>query len=69
MPRNESDELLSIGELARRADLTVPTIRFYEERGLVGSVRTTGNIRRFPRHMLRRLAVVAAGRRVGLTLQ
>lgn len=62
------NELLPIGELARRAGVSVPTVRYYEERGLISSLRTSGNKRLFPRHVLRRLAVVAAGQRVGLTL-
>ncbi|HEY1531104.1 MAG TPA: redox-sensitive transcriptional activator SoxR [Galbitalea sp.] len=70
MPHNNAHEdLLSIGEIARRAGVTVPTVRFYEERGLIQSSRTPGNARVFPRHELRRLAVIAAGQRVGLTLQ
>lgn len=64
-----ADELLSIGDLARRAGVSVPTVRYYESRGLIESRRTAGNQRQFPRHVLRRLAVVAAGRRVGLTLE
>jgi MerR family transcriptional regulator, redox-sensitive transcriptional activator SoxR len=68
MPRIAPLEPLSIGELARRAGVTVPTLRFYEKRGLIASTRTTGNQRQFPRHSLRRLAVIAAGQRVGLTL-
>ena len=35
---------------------------------MVSSVRTTGNQRRFERHVLRRIAVVRAGQRFGLTL-
>lgn len=62
-------ELLSIGDLARRAGVSVPAVRYYEERGLIRSTRTEGNQRQFPRYTLRRLAVVAAGQRVGLTLQ
>ncbi|KFF58705.1 hypothetical protein JF66_16615 [Cryobacterium sp. MLB-32] len=61
-------ELLSIGDLARRAGVSVPTVRYYEKRGLIQSTRTAGNKRQFPRHTLRRLAVIAAGQRVGLTL-
>lgn len=69
MPRIDPLELLSIGDLARRAGISVPTVRYYDERGLIRSTRTAGNKRLFPRHTLRRLAVVAAGQRVGLTLQ
>ena len=69
MPRIAPLEMLSIGDLARRAGISVPTIRYYDERGLIQSTRTAGNKRLFSRHTLRRLAVVAAGQRIGLTLQ
>lgn len=68
MPRIAPNELLSVGELSRRAGITVATIRYYEERGLIRSTRSVGNHRKFPRHALRRLAVVAAGQVVGLSL-
>ena len=61
-------DLLPIGEVAERSGVSVATVRFYEERGLVRSVRTAGNQRRFERHALRRIAVVRAGQRFGLTL-
>jgi MerR family redox-sensitive transcriptional activator SoxR len=62
-------EQLPIGEVAVRAGVSVATIRFYESRGLITSVRTAGNQRRYPRHVLRRLAFVAAAQRVGLSLE
>jgi MerR family transcriptional regulator, redox-sensitive transcriptional activator SoxR len=68
MPKRHQLPPLTIGELATRAGVTVPTVRYYEERGIIRSERTGGNQRRFPRHALRRLAVVAAGQRVGLSL-
>jgi MerR family redox-sensitive transcriptional activator SoxR len=61
-------DLLTIGEVAERSGVSVPTVRFYEERGLVRSTRTAGNQRRFERHVLRRIAVVRAGQRFGLSL-
>ncbi|MEZ0493248.1 redox-sensitive transcriptional activator SoxR [Kineococcus sp. TBRC 1896] len=61
-------DLLSIGTVAARAGVSVAALRYYEERGLVTAVRDAGGRRRFPRHVLRRLAVVAAGQRVGLSL-
>jgi MerR family redox-sensitive transcriptional activator SoxR len=61
-------DLLTIGEVAERSGVSVPTVRFYEERGLVTSTRTHGNQRRFERHVLRRIAVVRAAQRFGLTL-
>lgn len=61
-------DLLTIGETAQRAGVTVPTLRFYESKGLVHPARTSGNQRRYPRHTLRRLAMVRAGQRFGLSL-
>ncbi|HEX4443277.1 MAG TPA: redox-sensitive transcriptional activator SoxR [Galbitalea sp.] len=68
MPKRTPLPPMTIGELAARAGITVPTVRYYEERGIIRSERTTGNQRRFPRHALRRLAVLAAGQRVGMSL-
>jgi MerR family transcriptional regulator, redox-sensitive transcriptional activator SoxR len=59
---------LGIGELARRSGLAPSAIRFYEDRGLIAAERTAGGKRVFPRHTLRRLAVLSAGQRAGLTL-
>ena len=61
-------DLLTIGEVAKRSGVSVAAVRFYEERGLVSSVRTAGNQRRFERHVLRRIAVARAGQRFGLSL-
>lgn len=61
-------ELLTIGELAQRTGLTVSAIRFYEARGLVQSLRTAGNQRRFLRGDIRRLSFILIGQQVGLSL-
>lgn len=61
-------DLLTIGETAARAGVSVPTLRFYESKGLVHATRTSGNQRRYARHTLRRLAFVRAAQRFGLTL-
>jgi MerR family redox-sensitive transcriptional activator SoxR len=60
---------LTIGQLAKRAGVTVTTLHFYEERGLIQSRRTTGNQRRFPRHTLRRIAFIRVAQRVGIPLR
>ena len=64
----DRSDLLAVGEVAHRSGVSVPTVRFYEERGLLTSVRTGGNQRRYERHALRRIAVVRAGQRFGLSL-
>ena len=61
-------ELLSIGEVAARSGLAASALRFYEDQGLITATRTPGGARRYPRSVLRRLAVVRAGRNVGLSL-
>lgn len=60
---------LTIGETARRSGLSVPTLRYYEQRGLIRTTRSSGNQRRYPRHVLRRLAFIVAAQRVGLSLE
>ena len=61
-------DLLTIGDLARRTGISVSAIRFYEERGLVRSLRTSGNQRRFLRGEIRRLSFVLIAQRLGLSL-
>ena len=43
-------------------------LRFYEQRGLITSERRDGGQRRYPRHVLRRIAFIVFAQRVGLTL-
>lgn len=62
------DEELTVGQVTARAGVSAPTLRYYERLGLVSATRTAGNQRRYARHVLRRLAFVAAGQRVGLPL-
>ena len=64
---NRSD-LIPIGALSRRTGLAVSAIRYYEERGLVTSLRTGGNQRRFLRSDIRRLSFVQIAQRLGLGL-
>lgn len=69
MPENHtSDELLTIGEMSRRTGVAVSALRYYEELGLIASVRTRGNQRRFARHMLRRVSLVTVGKNLGIPL-
>ncbi|HEU4811755.1 MAG TPA: redox-sensitive transcriptional activator SoxR [Nocardioides sp.] len=59
---------LTIGQLAQRAGVATSAIRFYEDRGLVHSVRTAGNQRRYAQATLRRLAFIRTAQRIGLSL-
>ena len=59
---------LSVGDLARRSGVAVSTIHFYEAKGLIRGWRSEGNQRRYPRGMLRRVAVIKAAQRTGVPL-
>ncbi|AYD01457.1 redox-sensitive transcriptional activator SoxR [Neorhizobium sp. NCHU2750] len=59
---------LSVGELARRAGVAVSTLHFYETKGLIASRRTEGNQRRYPRSLLRRVAIIRIAQRAGIAL-
>lgn len=60
--------LITIGELSRRTGVATSALRFYEERGLIRSARTAGNQRRFARATIRRVSVVRAAQRCGISL-
>lgn len=59
---------LTIGELSRRSGVAASALRYYEAIGLISAERTSGNQRRYPRHMLRRIAFIRAAQHVGLSL-
>lgn len=62
------NDLLPIGDLARRTGLSVSAIRFYEEKGLIEPIRTGGNQRRFLRSDIRRLSFILVAQKLGLQL-
>jgi MerR family redox-sensitive transcriptional activator SoxR len=62
-------DLLTISELSARSGAAPSALRFYESEGLISASRTAGNQRRYPRHMLRRVAFIRAGRQLGLELR
>jgi MerR family redox-sensitive transcriptional activator SoxR len=64
----QESELLTIGAVADRSGLAPSALRFYEEHGLLSTVRTEGGQRRFHRDVLRRLAVIRAAQHVGFSL-
>lgn len=62
------EKALSVGELAKRSGVSVSALHFYEAKGLIRSVRTPGNQRRYPREILRRVSVIKVAQRVGVPL-
>lgn len=59
---------MTIGEVADRAGVASSAIRHYQALGLIHASRTSGNQRRFHRSVLRRLAVIRTGQRLGRSL-
>ena len=59
---------LSVGEVAVRSNLAVSALHFYEAKGLISAVRSSGNQRRYARSVLRRVAVIKVAQRVGVPL-
>jgi DNA-binding transcriptional MerR regulator len=63
------DELYSIGELARRTGVSVKTIRFYSDRGLVPPTdRSPAGYRRYDLAAVARLDLIRTLRELGLDL-
>ena len=69
MDESKLQQWLSVGELAQRSGVSVPALRFYEEKDLIWSTRTQGNQRRYQRAMLRRVAIIKIAQQVGISLQ
>lgn len=59
---------LTVGQVAARAGVAVSTLHFYESKGLIHSWRNAGNQRRYPREVLRRVAVIKVAQRTGIPL-
>ncbi len=62
------DDLLTIGEVARRSGVAASALRFYEDRGLISSERAGSGHRHYQRSVLRRIAFIVFAQRIGLTL-
>ncbi|WP_454715762.1 redox-sensitive transcriptional activator SoxR [Caulobacter segnis] len=68
MSTSPSPPTLSVGEVAKRSGVAVSTLHFYEAKGLIRSLRTEGNQRRYPRGVLRRVALIRIAQRTGISL-
>ena len=64
---NEDEPAYSIGDLARKFDVTLRTLRFYESRGLLSPSRQ-GHRRRYGRQDADRLTVILKAKKLGFTL-
>ncbi|MCK0151017.1 helix-turn-helix domain-containing protein [Marivita sp. S6314] len=61
--------MFSIGELSKRTKVKVPTIRYYEQMGLLAEAeRTSGNQRRYDKAGLERLSFIRHARDLGFSI-
>jgi DNA-binding transcriptional MerR regulator len=62
--------MLTIGDLSRRTGVKVPTIRYYEQMGLIAPAeRSEGNQRRYGRSERERLSFIKHARDLGMTIE
>src|SRR5471032_563699 len=59
---------LTVGQVAARSGVAVSALHFYETKGLIKSYRNQGNQRRYPREVLRRVALIKVAQRLGIPL-
>lgn len=61
---------MTIGKVAARADLPVPTVRYYEKRGLIPEPdRTRSGYRQYPAEVVARLRFVKRAQALGFALE
>ena len=63
-----ADGLIRIGEMAKRHGVTLRTLRFYEDKGLLAP-RREGSTRLYTRRDNARLKLILLGRKVGFSLR
>lgn len=59
---------LSVGVVAKRCGIKVSTLHFYEQKELIKSWRNQGNQRRYKRDVLRRISLIKAAQKMGVSL-
>ena len=58
----------TVGNVAKRCGVKVSTLHFYEQKGLIHSLRNAGNQRRYKADVLRRVSVIKAAQKMGISL-
>jgi len=62
--------MVSIGQLSKRTGVKIPTIRYYEQMGLIDAPeRSEGNQRRYTPDGLSRLSFIRHSRDLGFSIQ
>lgn len=58
----------TVGKVAKRCGVRVSTLHFYEDKGLIKSSRNAGNQRRYRADVIRRVSVIKAAQKMGISL-
>ena len=58
----------TVGKVAQRCGVKISTLHFYEQKGLIRSTRNAGNQRRYKADVLRRVSVIKAAQKMGISL-
>lgn len=62
--------MFSIGELSKRTGVKIPTIRYYEQMGLIEAPeRSDGNQRRYSNDGMQRLSFIRHSRELGFSIE
>ncbi|WP_434777928.1 MerR family transcriptional regulator [Neisseria sp. Ec49-e6-T10] len=59
---------IDIGVLSKQTNLPTSTIRFYEDKGLIHSIRRKGLRRQYPHDVIETLSLITIGKKSGLSL-
>ncbi|WP_220719185.1 redox-sensitive transcriptional activator SoxR [Agarivorans litoreus] len=66
--QDQPKQALSVGFVAKRCGIKVSTLHYYETKGLINSWRNHGNQRRYHPDVLRRVSVIKAAQKMGISL-
>jgi DNA-binding transcriptional MerR regulator len=62
--------MFSIGQLSKKTGVKIPTIRYYEQMGIIDApMRSPSNQRRYSIDEVERLSFIAHGRELGLSIK
>jgi DNA-binding transcriptional MerR regulator len=67
-PAEEASDLLGIQDVATRLGVTMRTLRFYEDKGLIAPLRV-GSTRIYGRREVARMQLILRGKRLGFSIR
>jgi Hg(II)-responsive transcriptional regulator len=68
LPSHSEDPAITIGGLARAAEVGVETVRYYQRRRLLAVPHSGGRVRRYPPAMIDRIRFIKRSQNLGFTL-